>query len=38
VLLDAESRNGTLLNGTPIKRTVLKDGDEIAHLQRGAGL
>lgn len=29
VVLDAESRNGTLVNGTPVKKSVLKNGDEI---------
>jgi multidrug efflux pump subunit AcrA (membrane-fusion protein) len=28
-LMDAESRNGTLLNGKPIKKVLLSDGDEI---------
>src|SRR4051812_3944804 len=28
-LVDNESRNGTLVNGAPIQRVRLKDGDEI---------
>lgn len=28
-LVDAESRNGTIVNGQPVQRAVLKDGDEI---------
>jgi hypothetical protein len=29
LLLDCESRNGTIVNGSPVQRYVLRDGDEI---------
>ena len=29
VIVDAESRNGTVVNGSPVQRHVLRDGDEI---------
>lgn len=44
VLVDCESRNGTIVNGAPIQRHVLRDGDEIRicgcvlrFTQRGGG-
>jgi hypothetical protein len=44
VLVDCESRNGTIVNGAPVQRQILRDGDEIRicgcvlrFTQRGGG-